>query len=379
MKNLKIISVCFLCLDTFPNEMVNVHRHFEAKHLVHRQCLEDYRRNAGKELNFCPVCSSSTKFRHQRLRIDMKKFSKPLCSVEDCNELFKTFDDSEYSFGEVLITLYSFDTNLKLPPKNTHFDLITKEYIYERLFQQTIQDLKKLESYELPPLANFAARFDDDSTFLLALTLLKEKRSEYYVFSHRILFFSFQSLELFEKITTIWSVSLPEEYRFQFYSTNSRPHRKVIETLDGKRYNFFKNRWVKLKLLEEALQYDYLDGWFLWIKIIGGIHSISLKKFRVCLMIATVKDYVPVFEWVQTKWNFNYKTAVAYYKFACISDSPGIKMFLEIIYFCKKDQITSAEKETFEKLVRAVKAHRLVGTWKGLFPLYVPKDLTPIC
>lgn len=372
---------CCLCLDIFCAKMVKMHGDYvKEQHWVHIQCIDDYRKTAVKELNFCPDCKKPTAIRDEQQKINFSKFYKELISVEDCQELVQAFIESEYYFSSVLNMLFGVFAAPKLPEKNSCADLIIKDYIYRRLFEQSIQNLKNLAPYSLSQLATFATRYDDDSTFFLALTLFEEKISDRNRYDYKILLLaSIQSFKIFEELMIIRKVNLSSAGRFRFYSRNFKPDRKVIERLNRER--FFRSHRAKIKLLQEALDYDHFDDWFFWVKTIN-FYSIPLQNFRICLILATVKDFVPFFQWLHTTWSFNIKTAVAFYRLAWCSNSASVRIFLENKYNIAKGDPIGAEKDVFLKLVSLVREIGLIGTQQDIIPIdlimALPKGLIPV-
>lgn len=157
---------------------------------------------------------------------DFIRFSKSLNSVQNCQELVQSFKDSEYSFTSILLMLYGHYWEIEVPEPNSCPDLILKDYVYEPLFSQSIADLLKLSVGFLCALAKFAARYDDEYVFYIALKIYERRR--YY--SSDIRFSCLSSLEIFKKLTSIRQLKfhINRPGAFHFYTKNFRPHPRSL-------------------------------------------------------------------------------------------------------------------------------------------------------
>lgn len=164
---------------------------------------------------------------------------------------------------------------------------------------------------------------------------------------------------------------------FQFYTANLKPQPEVIKALND--LCFSKNQF-KLKLLEEALQYNQIKDWCEWIKTIQ-VRSIPFRRLYKCLIIATVNDFLPVFEWVHTNWSFDQKAASAYYRLACFTSATDIKIFLEKIYPHYNLGNEHFEKCDFNKLVSSITQKLFIRPSGSFFQadshVYIPEDFKP--
>lgn len=170
-------------------------------------------------------------------------------------------------------------------------------------------------------------------------------------------------------ILTGWK---PDQSRTRFYSAKVRPDPRVIKYLIDIDFRYFSKKWTRIRLLEDALQYDYVEDWRIWTRLLR-VHGIPLKMYRNCLIMAAVKDYLSVFKWISKYWKFTSDTAMAYQKLATLAGSTEVKAFLEKKYRLMAGEVFEDDGAEYMSLIDIVKDNKSVNEASN-----VPADLTPV-
>lgn len=304
---------CFLCFEAISENYVNVHPSAKFAHVCHQQCFREFRTQTSNSPVVCPLCRAPVTYLEDEVS-DI--FPQPK-SYKDWMTLIKYFRKKDILPEEILIFFFGDFSIYNLPARKSKAARVIQKFVIDAMNDFSIYPSDTVIGW------NAFARFISfyDMVYLAGLAFILGGN-----FSRSVSFF-LSSPRIFRHFDYYMPTKLPDPNCF-FYARNSKPASLTIKIIYKKRDRFPDNRW-QLQLLEESLQYKWEEDWCQWVEIVHAEDNIPFSKFRNCIIMACVFDFVEVIKWVMTKFSLTEKTIHKYFLLAKSLGSCKIEAFLQ--------------------------------------------------